>query len=475
MANIPAAQSGPFEAGETWVGGVVPGPSDVAFANTFTVTISDARTVQALSAGSGTGITAGGVFSLLNGCDLSFTNATGILAGLANTPVVNTNSLGAGSSAVVSGPALTPNLPIGTSNTSVNHSGLGTLHLVTNIAAHGSWFNQVQLNGGLVILSGGGTLNTTGSVTGPAGVVGNQIGAAVLVSGNGTLNHTGSVTGGSTSAGTLLNGQGFGILVTASNATVTVNGSVTGGTNTYNPGIGNNSSSTLTVNGACTSGATSPAIGPGTTNQITRLSGPLLLGASGNINPVQAQSWRWAPTLVPTYMQVTQANGSTLRLLYSADNMPNGGYPVISNVRLDVMYGPNNEMVGTLAVAPPSSVAVGVSTDNTVGTAVLTAAAAAAAVWGADTRTLTSSSGSAPTAAEVAVAVRSELITELGRVDAAISTRLAATSYSAAPSTAAIRTEMDANSTRLASLNAQMPNKASVDQVAEIVQNATSA
>jgi hypothetical protein len=83
---------------------------------------------------------------------------------------------------------------------------------------------------------------------------------------------------------------------------------------------------------------------------------------------------------------------------------------------------------------------------------------------------------SVPSAATIASQVRTELATELGRIDTATSTRLAANSYTAPttpPTAAAIRIEMDANSTRLASLDAQMPNKASVDQVAAIVQGAT--
>ena len=437
MANIPAAQSGAFDAGGTWVGGVVPGSSDVAFANTFTVTISDARTVQAVSTGSGTGITAGGVFSLLNGANLTFTNASGIVNGSVSAPVISTASLGAGSTAVASGPSVTPTLNF--RGAAVEHNGSGTLSLIANISAAA---NQVGGFSGLIVLSGTGTLNTTGTITGPVNIAANQMGAAVYVSGNGTLSHSGSVTGGSTNVSTISTGHAAGIFVAASNASVTVNGSVTAGSVAYNPGIINNGGSILTVNGVLTSSATAPAIGPGAINQVTCLSGPFLLGTSGNINPVQAQSWRWAPTLVPTSMQVTQSNGSTLRLLYSADNIPSGGYPVGSNVRHSVVYGPTGELIGTLAVPPPSSVAVGVSTDNTVGTAVLTAAAAAAAVWGADTRTLTSSSGSAPTAAEVAAAVEAAIATELEQIN---------------------------------TLALQMPNKASVDQLAAIVQGATSA
>ena len=436
MANIAAAQSGSFSATSTWVGGVVPGSGDVAFANTFTVTISNALTVQALSIGSGTGITAGGVFSLLNGANLTFTNASGLVNGTESSPVVNTVSLGAGSTAVVSGPSLTPTA--GFRGLAIAHSGSGTLNLITNISAATNQINAA----GLVALSGIGTLNTTGSVVGHLSANGNAISGAIVVSGSGTLNHTGSVVGGSFASSNPISGLALGILISASNASVTVNGPVTGGSPGYNPGIANSSSSTLTVNGVCTSSATAAAIGPGAAVQVTRLSGPLLLGPSGNINPVQAQSWRWAPTLVPTYMQVPQSDGSTLRLLYSADNMPEAGYPAAGNVRHSVVYGPTQELTGTLVVPPPSSVAVGVVTDNTVGTAVLTAAAAAAAVWGAETRTLTSSSGSAPTAEEVAVAVEAAIATELGQINA---------------------------------LALQMPSKASVDQVAAIVQGATSA
>lgn len=190
-----------------------------------------------------------------------------------------------------------------------------------------------------------------------------------------------------------------------------------------------------------------------------------------------------------------------------------------ANVRQSTIYGPSSEFTGTLAVPSPSSVALGVPTDNTTGTAILTAAAVqsaltaqglttarannldniataapaatdvASAVWAFATRTLTSggggSGGSAPTAAEVAAAVwdfvtrtltsgtapsatavatavRTELAAELGRVDVAVSTRLAAAGYTAPttpPTAAAIRAEMDTNSTKLANLDATISSR----------------
>ena len=61
----------------------------------------------------------------------------------------------------------------------------------------------------------------------------------------------------------------------------------------------------------------------------------------------------------------------------------------------------------------------------------------AAAVWGYSPRALTSggAGGSAPTAAENAAAVRTELSTELGRIDTTVSSRMAAASYVAPDNT----------------------------------------
>jgi hypothetical protein len=70
----------------------------------------------------------------------------------------------------------------------------------------------------------------------------------------------------------------------------------------------------------------------------------------------------------------------------------------------------------------------------------------AADVWTYSTRTLTTT---IPTAAQNAAAVRSELATELARIDVATSTRLATAGYTAPPTAASIRSEIDANSTKL--------------------------
>jgi hypothetical protein len=122
---------------------------------------------------------------------------------------------------------------------------------------------------------------------------------------------------------------------------------------------------------------------------------------------------------------------STYFDMYGANNNAAGGVAT-SDVRAGVTYA---GLTGTCAVPPAGSVALGVPVDNTTGTALLTGAAVASAVWGAATRTITgglvdtattlTNSPDVPTESEIASAVRTELSTELGRLDAAVSSRLA--------------------------------------------------
>lgn len=520
MADIRAAQSGDFSATSTWVGGVVPGSGDIAYANTFTITISDTRTVQAISNASGTSITVGGTFSLLNGCNLTCTNANGVVQGATSTSCITTPSLGVGSLASV-----TANIQFsgGLANTNlITFSTSGTLNTIGNLTGQSSAFSVCHVIG----VTGAGVLNHTGSVTGGSSSSGGCHGIAV--SATSTVNITGNVIGGINQV------ANYGLSISGAAANVTVTGNVTASNQAA--AIVNNNAATLTVNGVCQSSSTQPAILGGSANQITRLSGPFLLGASGNINPVQAQSWRWAPTQIPTYMEVVASNGSTKRNLYTADNMPSGGYPTTNNVRSGTVYGPSSENTGTLAVPSASSVALGVAVDNTTGTAILTAAnvrtavglasanldtqlaaipsaaAIASAVWSAASRTLSDASNVAsavwsavartitggtvdtltnaptvPSAAAIASQVRTELSTELGRIDVATSTRLAPsgtlarvtladtvttlTNAPTVPSAAAIASQVRSE---LTPELARVGNCSTVDTVATTIQDALS-
>lgn len=356
MANIAAAQSGNFNLTTTWVGGVVPGSGDVAYANTYTVDVSDTRTVQAISNLAGTGITVGGTFSLRNGCNLTCTNANGIVQGATTTSCVTTSSLSPGNTATLNANV---SLAVALQNTyAINHSSSSTLTINGNLTGNTSNYISAAL-----LLSGNGSVNTTGIITGGSGGAGGQTTYGASVTGGGTLTHVGNVIG---VANPSAPDRSLAIAVSA--GTVVVTGNVSGN------GAVANTGGTLTVNGTCQSGSSVSAVMYGSSGQITRLSGPFLMAASGNIAPVAAATWRWAPTQIPTYMEVPTSAGTTKRNLYTSDNIPTGNYPAQANVRAGTVYGPNLENTGTLAVPAASNVSLGIAVDNTTGTAVLTAA-----------------------------------------------------------------------------------------------------
>jgi hypothetical protein len=194
------------------------------------------------------------------------------------------------------------------------------------------------------------------------------------------------------------------------------------GTNAY--ALLNASTGSINQTGSLTPGASAAAVGPGSTTQVTILSGPFLTIASG-INPVNAIRWFWANSNVtPTYYQIRTANLATIRPLYTADSV--GGNPAVGNVRSGTVYGPASELTGTCAVPGASSVLSGVAVDNTTGTATISAAS-----------------------------IRSAL----GMASANLDTQLAAIPTTAAPTAAAIRTEMDSNSTKLANLDATVSSR----------------
>jgi hypothetical protein len=165
---------------------------------------------------------------------------------------------------------------------------------------------------------------------------------------------------------------------------------------------------------------------------------------------------------------------STYVDMFTADNSLTQAAP--ADVRSGTVYADGN-LTGTLAVPAAGSVALGVPVDATTGTAVLTPAAIRSElsveldridaaissrlapsgtlatvttltnaptsvtptdIWTHATRTITggtvdtlTNAPSVPSASTIASQVRTELSTELGRLDATVSSRLASASYTA--------------------------------------------
>jgi hypothetical protein len=145
-------------------------------------------------------------------------------------------------------------------------------------------------------------------------------------------------------------------------------------------------------------------------------------------------------------LEVATSNFGTKRNLYTADNIT--GMPAASNVKTGVTYGPVGELTGTFDFVQSPS-----------------AADIQAAVWSATTRTITgglvdtattlTNAPTVPTPSQIASQVRTELSTELSRLDVATSTRSTLTSGdlpsvpSAASNASAVRTELTTELARI--------------------------
>lgn len=377
MANRWAVASGTWTSAAMWNGGTVPTSADVVYANNFTVTIASTVTVQALRNDAlPTSAAAGGTFRLINNANVTCTNANGIVQGTVATSCISASGLTAGQTATLSA-SITSTLATAAANTpTINHSSAGTLRLIGNYAP-----TDYHNNGVVISNSGGGLLEITGNVTGPSGTTGQPIATVSHTGVAGTTKITGTVTGGAT--------QSTRRGATCSAGTLLVVGTVVGGsTQATNTGVENTSGAgagIIHIDGTCQGGPNAPAVGYGASvNQITRATGPFLVSTNGQVMAMAASAWKFHFTQAPTYMQVPTVNPTTNAVvwknLYTADNMPSGGYPVAGNVRSGTVYGSTSEFTGTLAVPAAGSVALGVAVDNTVGTAVLTQADARTAL-----------------------------------------------------------------------------------------------
>jgi hypothetical protein len=352
MADIKAAASTDYSLDSTWVGNVVPGSGDIAYANGFTIPVSDTRTVQAISNASGAGIVAGGSFTLVNGANLTCTNANGVVQGATATSVLSVNLSPGQSATLTASQSATP----ASSTTAITLTGAGTINFTGNYT--GGVNASVTINAAFA-----GTLNVTGNFTG--GTSANIPGISLSGSANCVINHVGTLLGGTV-------GQTFGLIV---NSSFSGSWTTTGGAiaSTGSAAVLNNSlAGSVTINGALTPSVSFPAIAAGVAAQSTRLTGPMNVATNGML-AVAALTWRAPADAPPTSFNVLSVSGA-IRTLYSADNLPTGGYPATNNVRSQIVYGPASELTGTMAIPSAANTALGVAVDDTVGTAVLTQA-----------------------------------------------------------------------------------------------------
>ena len=402
MADVRAFRSGNWSdttATSPWWNGTAifaPAAGDNVYCNTFTITVDVSASVTTITNGSATSrvwkdggtatATAGGSLSLNNGITLTaataFQSGTGTLLTLAGTNSatlvgnITAHSTGAGVGVLHSSSGtlnFTGNTSPGGASTvySIHITGSGSLVMTGNaVGSSASTAEGVRLN------SSTGTVTITGNSIGSVGIGTNNV-----LAGNVTI--IGNVTGGSAAAGAN----------NASTGTFTIIGDITA-TNGANGFISSNS---------------------GATN---RLSGSFINAANG-YSAIYAVKYFLNTSPIAAKTRYSLNGSSTYLDMFTADNSL--GQASISDVRFGTVYA-SGALTGVAYIPTAGSVAAGVPVDNTVGTATLTAANVRAAL-GMASANLDTQLAAIPTAVTNANAVRTNLSTELGRIDATISSR----------------------------------------------------
>jgi hypothetical protein len=432
MANVYAVKSGNWSDPTVWNTGELPTEADDVWSNTFTVTIDVSPTVLSIRNGAASGISAGGSFTATNGIVLTCTSE-GVVAStsfsffvsnliVGQSCTINGNVIGGNvnsSRCIVNNSSGTIeifgnvsggsqannygiiNLSVGTINVfgSVNggtgnsadgirNNSTGIINITGNVTAGGgSLGHGIQGLGGTINITGncfGGTGSNTHAIlysgTGIVNITGNVNGGGasgsvgIFNASSGTINITGNATGGSTV-------NTFGA-VNQSTGTLNITGDVIGGSFSTGNGVVNASSGTMTHIGPVFASTASPGIGIGSVSQITTLTGPLIstegtdtLAVASGVNPCIAARWFVADTALGTFsytMRGETVSGSPSSRLPRVLALPEGynaSYPLASDVRSPVTFGPDGVYSGTMIIPPTESVIFGVPVDDTTGTA----------------------------------------------------------------------------------------------------------
>jgi hypothetical protein len=395
MANVYAVKSGNWSDTTVWNTGALPTSSDDVYSNNFTVTIDQNVTVISLRNNAQSPAVAGGGFVLNGGYTITTTASVGFAGGSSTSNLITFSA--SGTSNLVGVVGMNAN---STTFSTIVHSGGGTLNITGNLVGNnvtsGGSNRVITFNGDGIInllgdiqysyihdspmmsLTGTGTFNQTGNIYAVA--VGGNSGRAFDMS-NGFYNITGNITG-------TLRTTEYAIKLT-SLAKMYVTGNVThslGFGTIYNTAylniVGTITASESISNRAC-------AIFSDSYSAINIFSGPFVSSTNGYLPIVVFRMH----LIISATSYYEYRNSSTDGVLPPSTPAPAARLvspasavdaPAASNVRFGVNYALGTQ-TGTLRVPSPNSVAFGVLTDNTTGTAVLTPQA----VWDYATSSLT--------------------------------------------------------------------------------------
>jgi hypothetical protein len=315
------------------------------------------------------GIVAGGGFTFANGGNLTCSAPNAIEVG-STTPTL-TFSLGSGNSATFNGNVISIPIIAGTFN-AISYNSNGTFNIVGDLNLNNSIVSATRR---CLLVNGTGVINHIGNIISNQGNANNQ--NTIQINSNCVYNHTGNSFGGN--AGLLANGSTINVTSTFTynqtgnavagsgisiyvvvNCNLNIIGNVSGNGNF--PAIFNATNpATIDILGVTTSGSGSAAI-QGLVTTFVKV--------RGNVVNTDTYAAIYAGRIViddnVTSWQFKDSTNTITRTLYTAGVAL--GNPATTNVRNGVTYGPALDLTGTLVVANPSNVLLGVPTDNTTGT-----------------------------------------------------------------------------------------------------------
>jgi hypothetical protein len=405
MPNRWPIASGNWSDSAIWSGSLIPTAADDVFTNNRTVTLDQTITVRSINNTSTGSAVAGGLLNIFGDFNITAT-PNGISSGGATVTNGYIKYYNSGSITITATFLQTRN--------TLENVGSGTINIIGDIR-----FPSTIGSTRTITNSAGGTIIVTGSITSPAAttsanyaiqnsssgsifisgsVVGGSNGAApyginnasignVTVVGNvtggtrpdagststaygiynastGTVAVTGSVQGGPIGVGS--NTSPIGIF-NASIGTISISGSVIAGTGSGAFGIGSTTAGTIIVNGPISSSIANVGISSTSTTAVNIFTGPFY--NTGSYNAVYA--YRMQVFNQPTRWTFDTEVAGVQKPLTTVESIV--GVPASANVRNGVAYGLNGNLTGSLKIPDPATVKVGVATDNTTGSAVLTA------------------------------------------------------------------------------------------------------
>jgi len=369
MPNRWPIASGNWSNAAIWSGSLIPTASDDVFLNNQTVTLDQNITVTSIRTAATGSAVAGGRIEIYGNYNISASLIRNTVA--SNILILNYNT-----ESITITSALNQNS--GNEERCINNILNGTINIIGDVSG---------LNG-----TGGTTLSTISNLSsGTINVVGNILPAgagsgntAITNIQNGTINITGNITGGSAGGagtsqtilnsgtgvinvtGNVLASNSFGGLVSSAIAnssigTINVTGNVT---SRLWGAIASSTAGIINVIGQIAASTASNAVSSTSTTATNVFSGPFI--NSGSRNAIYCYNVQLYDDVTTRYTIGVSGSTNTISLL-SPDQVT--GVPSGSNVRAGVIYGPGNELTGSMQVPDPRSVSWGVPVDNSSGSA----------------------------------------------------------------------------------------------------------